>query len=114
VIDFGLAKALGQQLSDATMMTNLGTIVGTLECMSPEPAELPRNDIDTRADVYSLGAVVYELLTGVTPLDHERLAQAPYVETLQRIREQEPVRPSARLRPNLKPDPDLKVPTEGH
>jgi non-specific serine/threonine protein kinase/serine/threonine-protein kinase len=98
VIDFGLAKALGQQLSDATMMTNLGTIVGTLEYMSPEQAELTRNDIDTRADVYSLGAVLYELLTGVTPLDHERLAQTPYVETLQRIREEEPVRPSARVR----------------
>jgi len=63
VIDFGLAKALGHQLSDATMMTNVGVVVGTLEYMSPEQAELTRQDIDTRSDVYSLGAVLYELLT---------------------------------------------------
>jgi serine/threonine protein kinase len=76
VIDFGLAKALGHQLSDATIMTNLGTVVGTMDYMSPEQAELTRHDIDTRSDVYSLGAVLYELLTGTTPLDHERLANA--------------------------------------
>src|SRR5205807_695020 len=72
VIDFGLAKALGHQLSEATMMTNLGTLVGTLEYMSPEQAELGRQDIDTRSDIYSLGVVLYELLTGTTPLEHGR------------------------------------------
>jgi eukaryotic-like serine/threonine-protein kinase len=98
VIDFGLAKALGGHINDATMMTSLGTVVGTLDYMSPEQADLGRHDIDTRSDVYSLGAVLYELLTGTTPLDHERLAQAGYVEALQRIREEEPKRPSMRLR----------------
>jgi non-specific serine/threonine protein kinase/serine/threonine-protein kinase len=98
VIDFGLVKALAHQLSYATMVTNLGTIVGTLEYMSPEQAELTRSDIDTRADVYSLGAVLYELLTSTTPLHHDSLTQAPYIETLQRIRQEEPPRPSARVR----------------
>jgi len=98
VIDFGLAKALGHQLSEATMMTNLGTLVGTLEYMSPEQAELGRQDIDTRSDIYSLGVVLYELLTGTTPLEHGRLAKAVYLEVLQRIREEEPAPPSARMR----------------
>jgi serine/threonine-protein kinase len=80
VIDFGLAKALGHELSDATMMTNCDTVVGTLEYMSPEQAELVRPDIDTRSDVYSLGAVLYELLAGTTPLEHRSLAKASYVE----------------------------------
>src|SRR5712691_9369761 len=97
VIDFGLAKALGHQLNDATMMTNLGTVVGTLEYMSPEQAGLGRHDVDTRSDVYSLGAVLYELLAGTTPLEHERMAEASYVEILQRIREEEPEPPSTRL-----------------
>ena len=68
VIDFGLAKALGHQLNDSTIITNLGAVIGTLEYMSPEQAELTRHDVDTRADVYSLGAVLYELLTGTAPL----------------------------------------------
>ncbi len=98
VIDFGLAKALGQELSDATMLTNLGTVVGTLDYMSPEQAELGRHDVDTRSDVYSLGAVLYELLTGTTPLERGRLANATYVEALQHIREEETRAPSLRLR----------------
>jgi serine/threonine protein kinase/tetratricopeptide (TPR) repeat protein len=98
VIDFGLAKALGHQLSDATMMTNVGTVVGTLDYMSPEQAELTRQDIDTRSDVYSLGAVLYELLTGTTPMERERFANAGYVAALQRIREEETAPPSVRLR----------------
>jgi serine/threonine protein kinase/tetratricopeptide (TPR) repeat protein len=98
VIDFGLAKALGHQLSDATMMTNVGIVVGTLEYMSPEQAALTRQDVDTRSDVYSLGAVLYELLTGATPLPPTRGEEAGYVDTLQRVREEEPPHLSARVR----------------
>jgi eukaryotic-like serine/threonine-protein kinase len=98
VIDFGLAKALGHQLSDASIMTNVGVVVGTPDYMSPEQAEMTRQDVDTRSDVYSLGALLYELLTGTTPLDRARLADAPYVDVLQRIREEEPQRPSARFK----------------
>jgi serine/threonine protein kinase/tetratricopeptide (TPR) repeat protein len=98
VIDFGLAKALGHRLSDATMMTNLGTVVGTLQYMSPEQAELSRQDVDTRSDIYSLGVVLYELMTGTTPLDSEHLTKAAYMEVLRSIREEEPLTPSARLR----------------
>jgi non-specific serine/threonine protein kinase/serine/threonine-protein kinase len=96
VIDFGLAKALGYQLSDATAMTDVGTVVGTLDYMSPEQARLTTQDVDTRADVYSLGAVLYELLTGTTPLGRER--PEGYLDTLKRIQDEEPVRPSTRLR----------------
>jgi len=98
VIDFGLAKALGQQLSDTTLMTNLGTVVGTLEYMSPEQAEVARHDIDTRSDVYSLGVLLYELLTGETPLGHARAASAPYLEVLRWIREEEAAAASVKLR----------------
>jgi non-specific serine/threonine protein kinase/serine/threonine-protein kinase len=98
VIDFGLAKALGQQLSDGPTMTNFGNIVGTPDYMSPEQAEFSRQDIDTRSDVYSLGAVLYELLTGAIPLKREGLANIPYFEVLKRIREEETPPPSTRLR----------------
>jgi serine/threonine protein kinase/tetratricopeptide (TPR) repeat protein len=98
VIDFGLAKALGHGLSDASMMTNLGTVIGTLQYMSPEQAELSRQDVDTRSDIYSLGVVLYELLTGATPLDHERGTKAAYLEVLISIREEEPPAPSDRMR----------------
>ena len=98
VIDFGLAKALGHQLSEASLTTNVGIIVGTLEYMSPEQAALTRHDIDTRSDVYSLGAVLYELLTGATPLPPTRGEETGYVDTLQRIREEEPAHLSARVR----------------
>jgi serine/threonine protein kinase/Flp pilus assembly protein TadD len=97
VIDFGIAKATGQQLTDRTLMTGFGAVVGTLEYMSPEQAELNQLDIDTRSDIYSLGVVLYELLTGSTPLDRKRLKQAALAEILRVIREEEPQKPSTRL-----------------
>ncbi len=74
VIDFGLAKAIDQRLTERTMFTQFGQVVGTLEYMSPEQAELGVLDVDTRSDIYSLGVVLYELLTGSTPLQHAKLA----------------------------------------
>jgi serine/threonine protein kinase/tetratricopeptide (TPR) repeat protein len=97
VIDFGIAKATGQQLTDHTLVTGLGAVVGTLEYMSPEQAEHNQLDIDTRSDIYSLGVLLYELLTGTTPLDKKRLKEAAVLELLRLIREEEPPRPSTRL-----------------
>jgi serine/threonine protein kinase/tetratricopeptide (TPR) repeat protein len=97
VIDFGIAKATGRQLTDRTLVTGFGTVVGTLEYMSPEQAELNQLDIDTRSDIYSLGVLLYELLTGTTPLEPKRLKEAAFLEVLRVIREEEPPRPSTRL-----------------
>jgi serine/threonine protein kinase/tetratricopeptide (TPR) repeat protein len=97
VIDFGVAKATGQQLTEHTLVTGFGAVVGTLEYMSPEQAELNQLDIDTRSDIYSLGVLLYELLTGTTPLDKKRLKEAAMLEILRLIREEEPPRPSTRL-----------------
>jgi WD40 repeat protein/serine/threonine protein kinase len=97
VIDFGVAKATGQQLTDASLMTGFGGIVGTPEYMSPEQAQLNQLDIDTRSDVYTLGVLLYELLTGTTPIDRKRLGQGALFEVLRIIREEEPPRPSNRL-----------------
>ena len=96
VIDFGVAKALHQRLTERTMYTAVGAVIGTLEYMSPEQAELSALDIDTRTDVYALGVLLYELLTGTTPLG-ARLRAAPLSERLRLIREEEPPRPSTRL-----------------
>ena len=97
VIDFGIAKAIGQQLTEKTMFTQFGQIVGTLEYMSPEQAEMNQLDIDTRSDVYSLGVLLYELLTGNTPFDKRRLRSAALDEILRIIREEEPPKPSTNL-----------------
>jgi serine/threonine protein kinase/tetratricopeptide (TPR) repeat protein len=97
VIDFGVAKAAGPQLTERTLFTGLGAVVGTLGYMSPEQAELNNQDIDTRSDVYSLGVLLYELLTGSTPLTRQHLKETPLPELLRRIREEEPPKPSTRL-----------------
>src|SRR5213075_2881334 len=97
VIDFGVAKATGQRLTESTMFTGFGDVIGTLEYMSPEQAELNQLDVDTRSDIYSLGVLLYELLTGSTPLAKERLGAAAFDEMLRMIREEEPPKPSTRL-----------------
>jgi serine/threonine protein kinase/tetratricopeptide (TPR) repeat protein len=97
VIDFGVAKAIDQRLTERTLFTQLGALVGTPEYMSPEQADYSGGGIDTRSDIYSLGALLYELLTGTTPLGRVRLREAAFSEILRRIREEEPHRPSTRL-----------------
>jgi serine/threonine protein kinase len=97
VIDFGVAKAAGQPLSEKTLVTGFGNIVGTLEYMSPEQAEVNQLDIDTRSDIYSLGVLLYELLTGSPPFTRKELEKAGMLEMLRVIREQEPSKPSTKL-----------------
>jgi eukaryotic-like serine/threonine-protein kinase len=97
VIDFGIAKALGQPLTERTLFTNFAQLVGTPLYMSPEQAEMSGLDVDTRADVYALGVLLYELLTGTTPFDRERFQTAGYDEIRRIIREEEPARPSTRI-----------------
>jgi WD40 repeat protein len=97
VIDFGVAKATGPKLTERTLFTEFGSVVGTLEYMSPEQAELNQLDVDTRSDVYALGVLLYELLTGTTPLQRKRLKDDALLEVLRVIREEEPPKPSTRL-----------------
>jgi WD40 repeat protein/serine/threonine protein kinase len=97
VIDFGVAKATGQRLTEKTLFTEFGAVIGTLEYMSPEQAELNNQDIDTRSDIYSLGVLLYELLTGTTPLDMHRQRGTAFAAILMQIQEAEPPKPSVRL-----------------
>jgi WD40 repeat protein/serine/threonine protein kinase len=98
VIDFGIAKALGQQrLTDKTLVTGFAQMLGTPLYMSPEQAEMSGLDADTRTDIYSLGVLLYELLTGTTPFDKDRLKEASYDEIRRIIREEEPAKPSTRI-----------------
>jgi serine/threonine protein kinase/WD40 repeat protein len=106
VIDFGIAKAVGQQLTEKTLFTNFAQLVGTPLYMSPEQAQMSGLDVDTRSDIYSLGVLLYELLTGATPFDKERLRTAAYDEMRRIIREEEPPRPSRRFSP---PAPDVRT-----
>src|SRR5262249_35912937 len=97
VIDFGVAKATAQKLTARTMFTEVGQLVGTLEYMAPAPAELNNLDIDARADIYSLGVLLYELLTGSPPFTGKQLRGAAFTEMLRLIREVEPPKPSTKL-----------------
>ena len=97
VIDFGVAKAIHQPLTERTIYTNFAQLIGTPLYMSPEQAEMSGLDIDTRSDIYSLGVLLYELLTGSTPLAKKRVAAAAYDEIRRLIREEEPPKPSTRL-----------------
>src|SRR5262249_45549508 len=97
VIDFGVAKAREQRLTEKTLFTQYGALVGTFEYMSPEQAEMNAFGVDTRSDIYALGVLLYELLTGTTPLERPRLREAAFGEIVRLIKEEEPPRPSIRL-----------------
>ena len=100
IIDFGVAKALGGKLTADSLSTRFGSIVGTLEYMAPEQAAFSGTDVDTRADIYSLGVILYELLTGLRPIDAAQLSDKAVDEMLRVIREDEPSKPSTRLSTN--------------
>src|SRR5262249_28555763 len=97
IIDFGVAKAIGGRLTEESLSTQFGAVVGTFEYMSPEQAGYSAADVDTRADIYSLGVILYELLTGLRPIDAHRLRKAALAEMIRIIQEEEPSKPSTRL-----------------
>jgi serine/threonine protein kinase len=97
VIDFGIAKAISQRLTEQTLFTNYGQMLGTPAYISPEQAEMSGLDIDTRSDVYSLGVLLYELLTGTTPFTDKELREAGYAEMQRIIQEVDPPKPSTRF-----------------
>src|SRR5258707_1905400 len=109
VIDFGVAKALGQELTEKTLFTGFAQHVGTPLYMSPEQAGQSALDADTRSDIYSLGVLLYELLTGTTPFDKERFKRAAQDEIRRIIREEEPPRPSTRLSDSKDSLPSISV-----
>lgn len=100
VIDFGVSKATARKLDAETLATEFGAVIGTLQYMSPEQAGSNPIDIDTRSDIYSLGVLLYELLTGTTPLERRRVQESTFLEVVRLIREEDPPRPSARLAAN--------------
>ncbi|MGB1520666.1 MAG: serine/threonine protein kinase, partial [Limisphaerales bacterium] len=97
IIDFGIAKATQQKLTDKTLFTQFHHFIGTPAYMSPEQANISGLDVDTRSDIYSLGVLLYELMTGRTPLDAQELTRADYDEMRRRIREEEPIYPSTQV-----------------
>jgi len=97
IIDFGIAKATGHRLTEKTLFTEVGAIIGTPEYMSPEQADLTGQDVDTRTDVYSLGVVLYQLLTGELPFGSKELRSSSYEELRRKLKEVEPPRPSTKL-----------------
>ena len=97
IIDFGVAKAVSQPLTEHTLYTSVGGFVGTPEYMSPEQAEMGGIDIDTRSDVYALGVILYQLLTGVLPFDGHTLKDKSIDEVRRTIRESDPLRPDTRI-----------------
>ena len=97
IIDFGVAKATAQPLTDRSLFTEMGMLIGTPEYMSPEQAEMTGLDVDTRSDVYALGVLLYELLIGALPFDRQQLREAGLESIRRTIRETEPPRPSRRV-----------------
>ena len=98
IIDFGVAKAINQELTEKTLFTSYGQLVGTPQYMSPEQGQISSVDVDTRSDVYSLGVLLFELLTGSTPLSPKRLRESGYDEMRRIIREEDSPKPSEHLR----------------